>query len=72
MRRVVRYPEHKYLLIDALPTPQVIFIIADNYPAEIYSLNVECVKYFPMNNLRTHKCVGVDACNNYDHMPEAT
>ena len=25
-----------------------------------------------MNNLQTHKCLGVDARNNCDHMPEAT
>ena len=45
MLRVVRYPEYTYLLvIDALPTPS---IIADYYPVEIYSLNVECVIDFP-------------------------
>ena len=41
---------------------RVVFIIADYYPVEIYTLNVECVI-----DLRTHKSLGVDARNNCDY-----
>ena len=51
---------------------RVVFLIADYYPVEKYTLNVECAIDFPMNNLRTHESLGVDARNNCDHMPEAT
>ena len=51
MRRVFRYPEHNYLLY--LPH-RVAVIIADYYPVEIYTLNVECVIDFPYNNLCEH------------------